>query len=262
MGKCAGYQAAISCSMLNAKCFDVITQAPTFFPISQTESNLCGKIHALSCLSTTIRNRTRSNRSTRNRTRNDRSSRNHTGSDRNRTLNDRSTRNRIRSDRSTFLPLRQTDILPQRHILGIRIPQHPSNLRTPQTLDPHDFGRRIIHESSAHLQRRHCRIRRLASPVNAILRSRRRPRGRVPFHNDEPYGFLLGELPLHVDDACGEETGFGSEGAVSAMVYVESAVGGEAVEEPEGTVADGEGVGEEAGVKRGVGKSVDVERGY
>lgn len=69
-------------------------------------------------------------------------------------------------------------------------------------------------------------------------------------------------MALDVHDAGGEEAGFGGEGAVGAVVYVEGAVGGEAVQEPEGAVADGEGVGDEAGVERWGGKGVDVERGY
>ena len=73
---------------------------------------------------------------------------------------------------------------------------------------------------------------------------------------------MLGELPFHVDYASGEEAGFGDEGAVSTVVYVEGAVGGEAVEEPEGAVADGEWVREEAGVERWGGESVDVEGRY
>ena len=45
---------------------------------------------------------------------------------------------------------------------------------------------------------------------------------------------------------------------MGALVYVEGAVGGEAVEEPEGAVADREWIGEEAGVERWGLKSVDV----
>ena len=45
---------------------------------------------------------------------------------------------------------------------------------------------------------------------------------------------------------------------MGALVYVESAVGSEAVEEPEGAVADREGIREEAGVERWGLKSVDV----
>ena len=65
-------------------------------------------------------------------------------------------------------------------------------------------------------------------------------------------------MPLDIHDASGEETGFGGKGAVGALVYVEGAVGGEAVEEPEGAVADREWIGEEAGVERWGLKSVDV----
>ena len=42
-------------------------------------------------------------------------------------------------------------------------------------------------------------------------------------------------------------------------VYVEGSVGGETVEEPEGAVANGERVGEEAGVEGWGGESIDVE---
>ena len=70
---------------------------------------------------------------------------------------------------------------------------------------------------------------------------------------------MLGEAALHVDDAGGEEAGFGGEGAVGALVDVDGAVGGEAVEEPEGAVADGEGVREEAGVEGWDRQGVDVE---
>ena len=45
---------------------------------------------------------------------------------------------------------------------------------------------------------------------------------------------------------------------MSALVYVEGAAGGEAMKKPEGAVADGVGVGEEASMKRWDWKSVDV----
>ena len=72
---------------------------------------------------------------------------------------------------------------------------------------------------------------------------------------------MLCELALDVHDAGGEEAGFGSERTVGAVVYVEGAVGGEAVQEPEGAVADGERVGDEARVQRWDVASVDAERG-
>ena len=71
----------------------------------------------------------------------------------------------------------------------------------------------------------------------------RRPGCRVFLDHDESHGFLLRELAFNVHDAGGEEAGFGSQGAVGAFVDVEGAVGGEAVEEPEGAIADGKGVG-------------------
>ena len=42
-------------------------------------------------------------------------------------------------------------------------------------------------------------------------------------------------------------------------VYVEGSAGGETVEKPEGAVADGGGVGEEAGVEGWGGESIDGE---
>lgn len=168
-------------------------------------------------------------------------------------------RDRTRSDRSTLLPFDQTDILPQRHVLGIRVPQHPANLRAAQTLDPHDFRRGIIHQRPADLHRH---VRRDPVRSDAVLVSRRRARGCVSFHHDEPDGLLLREVALDVDDAGGEEAGFGGEGAVGALVDVEGAVGGEAVQEPEGAVADRQGVWEEAGVERWDWEGVDVQRGH
>ena len=47
---------------------------------------------------------------------------------------------------------------------------------------------------------------------------------------------------------------------MGAGVYVEGSVGGETVEEPEGAVADGKGVWEEAGVEGWGGESIDGER--
>lgn len=84
----------------------------------------------------------------------------------------------------------------------------------------------------------------------------------VSVHNDQPHGFLLCELSLDIHNTGRKETGFGGEGAVGALVDVEGAVGGQAVEKPEGSVADGEGVGKEAGVERWGQKNVDVERGH
>ena len=49
---------------------------------------------------------------------------------------------------------------------------------------------------------------------------------------------------------------------MGALVYVEGTMGGETVQEPEGTVADGKGVGEEACVERWGWESVDVEGRY
>ena len=59
------------------------------------------------------------------------------------------------------------------------------------------------------------------------------------------------EMAFYIDDAGGKESGFGSEGAVGAGIDIESAAGGNAVEKPEGAVADGKGVREEAGVEWG-----------
>lgn len=73
---------------------------------------------------------------------------------------------------------------------------------------------------------------------------------------------MLREVALDVDDAGGEEAGFGGEGAVSALIDVEGAVGGEAVQEPEGAVADRQGVWEEAGMERWDWEGVDVQRGH
>ena len=47
---------------------------------------------------------------------------------------------------------------------------------------------------------------------------------------------------------------------MGALVDVEGAVGSQPVEKPEGSVADGEGVGKEAGVEWWGEKNVDVER--
>lgn len=81
------------------------------------------------------------------------------------------------------------------------------------------------------------------------------------FDDDEPDGFLLREGAFDVDDTDGEEAGFGDEGAVGAFVDVDCAVRGEAVEEPEGAVADGVRVREEARVERWSGEAVEVEGG-
>lgn len=81
------------------------------------------------------------------------------------------------------------------------------------------------------------------------------------FDDDEPDGFLLREGAFDVDDTDGEEAGFGDEGAVGAFVDVECAMRGEAVEEPEGAVADGVRIGEEAGVGRRFREAVEVEGG-
>ena len=54
---------------------------------------------------------------------------------------------------TTLLPPRQTNILPERHILRIRISQHSPNLRTLQPLNPRNLRRRIINQRSAHLPR-------------------------------------------------------------------------------------------------------------
>lgn len=69
---------------------------------------------------------------------------------------------------------------------------------------------------------------------------------------------MLREVALDVDDAGGEEACFGSEGAVGTLVDVEGAVCREAVQEPEGAVADRQGVWEEAGVERWGWEAVDV----
>ncbi len=69
--------------------------------------------------------------------------------------------------------------------------------------------------------------------------------------DDKSYGFLLGEGAFDVEDADGEETGFGGEGFEGAFVDEDRAVRGEAVEEPEGAVADWVRVGEEAGGEGG-----------
>ena len=55
-------------------------------------------------------------------------------------------------------------------------------------------------------------------------------------------------MAFDVDDTDWEEAGFVGEGAVGAFVDVDGAVGGEAVEKPEGAVADWVWVWEKPGV--------------
>lgn len=86
-------------------------------------------------------------------------------------------------------------------------------------------------------------------------------RGGGALDNDEPNGFLLREGAFDVDDADGEEACFGDEGTMGAFIDVEGAVRGEAVEDPEGAVADGVRVREEARVRRWFGEAVEIKGG-
>ena len=61
--------------------------------------------------------------------------------------------------------------------------------------------------------------------------------------DDQSDGFLLHKMALDVDDAGGQETGFGDESAMSAFVDEDGAVSGDAMQEPERAVTDGFRIG-------------------
>ena len=63
-------------------------------------------------------------------------------------------------------------------------------------------------------------------------------------------GFLLGEIPVYVDDADREETRFVAQGGPGALIDVDGSMRGEAVQDPEVAVADGVRNGEEPGMER------------
>lgn len=68
------------------------------------------------------------------------------------------------------------------------------------------------------------------------------------FDDDKSDGFLLGEVAFHVYNADREEACFVDQSAVRAFVDVNRAVRGEAMEEPEGTVANRVRIRQKAGV--------------
>lgn len=135
---------------------------------------------------------------------------------------------RRRRNRPTHLRM-QRYILPHRHILTIRIPQHLTNHTTPSSLNPPHLARRIIRQSPSNLL---CFTQGCISWVE----------------NAQPDAFLLAEVSFDVDNADWEEVGFVGEGGVGASVDVDCSMGRKAMEEPEVAVADGGGGGEEAGV--------------
>lgn len=69
------------------------------------------------------------------------------------------------------------------------------------------------------------------------------------------------ETSFHGHDASGEEAGLRDQSSVGPFIDVDGTVSSEAVEKPEGTIANRMKVGKEARMERGFGETFEVERG-
>ncbi|WDK16088.1 hypothetical protein CGRA01v4_07369 [Colletotrichum graminicola] len=140
------------------------------------------------------------------------------------------------------LAAEDADVLPLRHVLAVGVPQQAPDVRALVALDAHDLGRGVVDQRAADLDRRP------APPLAALARAR----AVQAVHDDEADGLLLRKVAVDVDHAGRQQAGLAEQGAVGAGVDVQRAVGLEAVDEPEMTVADRLRGGEEAGVQRGL----------
>lgn len=128
-------------------------------------------------------------------------------------------------------------MFPLRDVPTVRVAQQPFDLLTLMPLDPGYLGRRVVHKGPAD-------ILRLAVPQPAVRIWRS-----VPLDDQEPDALVSRKPAFDVDNAHGQQTGLVEQGFVATRVDVDVAVGLEAMEDPEGPVANGVRGGQEAGVK-------------